>query len=231
MTAALKLSMHAWCSVTAACPFSTCRQRAISPWSRSGKSWVVYKRRDLQLREVRSELQVLGHVFRSESDTEMILEAHARWGIEAFKKFRGMFAFALWDSARASCICAATVSASSRCTTAGGRTLCSPPRCAPCTPRSCQPWMWIRSRWRSSCSSVTSRRTPAFSSPCARSPRAPCYLRRTDARDGHHLLVSYRVVHLRGHARIARRAARSRRTDVLDRLEDQLTEPSVPHGG
>jgi asparagine synthase (glutamine-hydrolysing) len=66
--------------------------------SASGKSWVVYNGEIYNFREVRSELQALGHSFRSESDTEMILEAHARWGIEAFKKFRGMFAFALWDA-------------------------------------------------------------------------------------------------------------------------------------
>ena len=66
--------------------------------SASGKSWVVYNGEIYNFREVRSELLALGHRFRSESDTEMILEAYARWGIEGFKRFRGMFAFALWDA-------------------------------------------------------------------------------------------------------------------------------------
>ncbi len=38
--------------------------------------------------------------FRSESDTEVILAAYARWGVDCVDHFRGMFAFALWDGER-----------------------------------------------------------------------------------------------------------------------------------
>jgi asparagine synthase (glutamine-hydrolysing) len=44
------------------------------------------------------ELQALGHVFCSKSDTEVIVHAWEAWGADCVKRFRGMFAFALWDS-------------------------------------------------------------------------------------------------------------------------------------
>jgi asparagine synthase (glutamine-hydrolysing) len=47
--------------------------------------------------EIRRELLALGETFRSSCDTEVVLKAHKRWGIEAVKRFRGIFALALWD--------------------------------------------------------------------------------------------------------------------------------------
>ncbi len=44
-----------------------------------------------------AELQSLGHVFHTRSDTEVIVHAWESWGEECVKRFRGMFAFALWD--------------------------------------------------------------------------------------------------------------------------------------
>jgi asparagine synthase (glutamine-hydrolysing) len=46
------------------------------------------------------ELQALGHTFRTKSDTEVIVHAWESWGEQCVERFRGMFAFALWDSAR-----------------------------------------------------------------------------------------------------------------------------------
>ncbi|MBV5347680.1 amidotransferase 1, exosortase A system-associated [bacterium] len=43
------------------------------------------------------ELQALGHVFHTKSDTECIVHAWESWGADCVKRFRGMFAFALWD--------------------------------------------------------------------------------------------------------------------------------------
>jgi asparagine synthase (glutamine-hydrolysing) len=43
------------------------------------------------------ELQALGHVFHTRSDTEVIVHAWESWGESCVKRFRGMFAFALWD--------------------------------------------------------------------------------------------------------------------------------------
>ena len=49
-------------------------------------------------RDIRRELQAAGHPMRSDSDTEVLLEACALWGVEAaIERAIGMFAFALWD--------------------------------------------------------------------------------------------------------------------------------------
>jgi len=46
------------------------------------------------------ELTALGHVFRTKSDTEVIVHAWEAWGEACVERFRGMFAFALWDRNR-----------------------------------------------------------------------------------------------------------------------------------
>jgi asparagine synthase (glutamine-hydrolysing) len=48
-------------------------------------------------RELRAELQTLGYWFRSNTDSEVLLNALAAWGIDALTRLNGMFAFALWD--------------------------------------------------------------------------------------------------------------------------------------
>jgi asparagine synthase (glutamine-hydrolysing) len=49
--------------------------------------------------EVRAELEARGHIFRTESDTEVILAAWRQWGPDCLSRFNGMFAFALYDQA------------------------------------------------------------------------------------------------------------------------------------
>ncbi|MFJ2806673.1 asparagine synthase (glutamine-hydrolyzing) [Kitasatospora sp. NPDC087271] len=51
-------------------------------------------------RELRAQLEALGHVFRTRSDTEVVLRAHLQWGKDAPTRFNGIFAYALWDAAR-----------------------------------------------------------------------------------------------------------------------------------
>jgi len=48
-------------------------------------------------RELRSELEAKGYWFRSKTDSEVVLNALAEWGVKALDRFNGMFALALWD--------------------------------------------------------------------------------------------------------------------------------------
>ncbi|MDT3680120.1 MAG: amidotransferase 1, exosortase A system-associated [Burkholderiaceae bacterium] len=49
---------------------------------------------------LRNELEAAGHVFRTRSDTEVIVHGWEQWGEDCVHRFRGMFAFALWDRNR-----------------------------------------------------------------------------------------------------------------------------------
>ncbi len=51
-------------------------------------------------REVRGELEALGHRFRSNCDTETVLRAYLQWDTKAFSRLRGMFAIALWTESQ-----------------------------------------------------------------------------------------------------------------------------------
>ena len=50
--------------------------------------------------ELRSELEMCGHVFHTHTDTEVLLVALVEWGVDALVKLRGMFAFCFFDSSR-----------------------------------------------------------------------------------------------------------------------------------
>ncbi len=65
-----------------------------------GTLWVVFNGEIYNHLELRAELEALGHVFRTRSDTEVLLHAWEAWGEEAFRRFNGQFALALWDTAR-----------------------------------------------------------------------------------------------------------------------------------
>ena len=61
---------------------------------------VVFNGEIYNYRQLIPELQALGHVFRTRSDTEVIVHAWEAWGEACVERFRGMFAFALWDRNR-----------------------------------------------------------------------------------------------------------------------------------
>ncbi len=62
-----------------------------------GRYVLVYNGEIYNFRELRIELESLGHQFRSGTDSEVVLHALARWGREALPRFNGMFALAFWD--------------------------------------------------------------------------------------------------------------------------------------
>jgi asparagine synthase (glutamine-hydrolysing) len=75
------------------------------PMLASGPTAISYNGELYNYLELRRELAPSWH-FKSESDTECILAAYAKYGFECLHHFRGMFAFALWDERRQSLFCA-----------------------------------------------------------------------------------------------------------------------------
>jgi asparagine synthase (glutamine-hydrolysing) len=66
-------------------------------YNEDGSVVVVYNGEIYNFGELVSELAALGHVFRTRSDTEVIVHAWESWGEACVERFRGMFAFAVWD--------------------------------------------------------------------------------------------------------------------------------------
>lgn len=63
-----------------------------------GSLWVVFNGEIFNYLELRRELEALGHVFRTRSDTETLVHAWESWGESAFDRFNGQWAAALWDA-------------------------------------------------------------------------------------------------------------------------------------
>ncbi len=62
-----------------------------------GTIWLTYNGEIYNYKDLRRELEAKGHRFRSDSDTEVVIHLYEEEGLEAVKRFNGMFAFGLWD--------------------------------------------------------------------------------------------------------------------------------------
>jgi asparagine synthase (glutamine-hydrolysing) len=62
-----------------------------------GRTSIVYNGEIYNFREIRRDLEALGHRFRSDCDTEVALRAFVQWDSDCFRRFRGMFALAIWS--------------------------------------------------------------------------------------------------------------------------------------
>jgi asparagine synthase (glutamine-hydrolysing) len=60
-------------------------------------NWITYNGETYNFKELRREL---GGEWASNTDTEVVLRAYRRWGADAFRRLRGMFALAIWDNQR-----------------------------------------------------------------------------------------------------------------------------------
>lgn len=71
-----------------------------------GHLWICFNGEVYNYKEIKQELSALGHAFRSDSDTEMILHAYAEWGQACLDRFIGMFAFVIYDTHARMVFCA-----------------------------------------------------------------------------------------------------------------------------
>lgn len=62
--------------------------------------WVVFNGEIYNFQELRSELEAHGHVFRTRSDTEVIVHGYKQWGDGVLNRLNGMFGLAVWDAPR-----------------------------------------------------------------------------------------------------------------------------------
>jgi asparagine synthase (glutamine-hydrolysing) len=74
-------------------------ERGHQPMSdREESIWVIFNGEIYNFRELRRELEAYGHVFRTKSDTEVIVHGYKEWGDDVLNRLNGMFGLAIWDA-------------------------------------------------------------------------------------------------------------------------------------
>ena len=66
----------------------------------TGSTWIVFNGEIYNHATIRDTLERSGHRYTTRCDTETIVHAYEEWGDACVERFRGMFAFAIWDAPR-----------------------------------------------------------------------------------------------------------------------------------
>src|SRR5687767_14509394 len=61
------------------------------------KVWVIFNGEIYNFKELRTELEKRGHLFRTRCDTEVIIHGYKEWGTGVLNRLNGMFGLAIWD--------------------------------------------------------------------------------------------------------------------------------------
>jgi asparagine synthase (glutamine-hydrolysing) len=69
-------------------------------FSQDKQQVIVYNGEIYNFKEIKEELIKEGYLFKTESDTEVIINSYREWGYDCLDRFNGMFAFALWDNSK-----------------------------------------------------------------------------------------------------------------------------------
>ena len=67
-------------------------------WNEDHSCCIVFNGEIYNFQDLRPQLEQKGHIFRTQSDTEVILHAYEEWGVDCLQRFNGMFALAIWDA-------------------------------------------------------------------------------------------------------------------------------------
>ena len=65
-----------------------------------GTIWIVFNGEIYNHASIRPQLEAAGHRYKTRCDTETVVHAYEHWGDDCVERFRGMFAFAIWDARR-----------------------------------------------------------------------------------------------------------------------------------